>query len=139
MKNHIADASGATLSGLCLVHCLALPFLGGILPFAGSLAEDERIHIGILVLAAPVAWVAFIRPLYSGRMRWPLPFLAVTGLVLLGAALFAPHELETLLSVAGGLCLGGAHLLKLRARRGVPHFHLKSWPHPAADLRGLKR
>jgi len=139
MKNRIADASGATLSGLCLVHCLALPFLGGILPFAGSLAEDERIHAGILLLAAPVAWAAFISPFLSGQLRWPLPLLAVTGLSLLGAALFAPHELETPLSVAGGLCLGGSHLLNLRRLRSAPHVHLKSWSAHLPELQDVKR
>ena len=39
------DALAMLLSGLCLIHCLALPLLVAALPLAASsLVADERFH-----------------------------------------------------------------------------------------------
>jgi hypothetical protein len=116
----IWDAGGVALSSLCLVHCLGLPFLAVLLPLAGTLAEDERVHAAVIGLAAPVAWFAFAVPYLQRRVSWPLPVLATLALGLLAAGLIAPEEHELALTVGGGVLLAFAHVVNLRAR---PHEH----------------
>lgn len=111
------DAGGLTISGLCLVHCLALPFLAILLPLTGTLVDDERVHFAVLGLAAPVAWFAFAVPYLDRRISFALPAVACIGLGLLAAGLVAPHEHELTLTASGGAILAMAHLLNLRTRR----------------------
>lgn len=111
------DAGGVAISGLCLVHCLALPFVAALLPLAGTLVDDERVHVAVLGLAAPVAWFAFAVPYLQGRISFALPAIATVGVGLLAAGLVAPHEHELALTASGGAILAMAHLLNLRTRR----------------------
>ena len=52
------DQVAVALSGLCLLHCLALPFFIGLLPFAGQFGEDH-FHLQMLVIVVPVSVIAF--------------------------------------------------------------------------------
>lgn len=115
--NRLLDAGGVTLSSLCLVHCLVLPFAGAFLPMAGVLADDERVHWIVVGLAAPTAWFAFSGWFSRGWTTWWLPLLGFIGVGFLVAGLFAPEPYELLVSVAGGLTLATAHFANLSASR----------------------
>ena len=54
----LADPAAITLSGLCLVHCLALPMLSVVLPVLGAWAEAEWVHLLVIALALPLALFA---------------------------------------------------------------------------------
>lgn len=116
MAQRVIDASGAVLSGLCLAHCLVLPLAGSLLPLASVFASDEVVHVAVLGLAAPMAWLAFGLPLLRKRIGWPLPSLAATGIGLLTAALSAGSG-EAVLTMTGSASLAVAHLLNLRDPR----------------------
>lgn len=109
------DASAVLLSGLCLVHCLALPLMIAFLPAVASVAEAEWLHRAFVLLALPVTGLALV----NGRSN-PVVFapLAVLGMALLiaGAFVHAFHDYEAHLTVAGGLMLAGAHVLRWRTR-----------------------
>lgn len=116
------DGVAMSLSGLCLVHCLALPVLAVSLPFLGVLAEAEWVHWLFVALAVPVSALAlFAAP---GRRAPALLAGAVAGLALLaaGAAGWPAHQYETLLTVTGGLMLATVHALNWRRARR-PHAH----------------
>ncbi|WP_049722369.1 MerC domain-containing protein [Gilvimarinus polysaccharolyticus] len=105
------DETAAFCSGLCLIHCIATPVLLslGSLGLIGSIFTSEWFHA---VLFAPIAILALVS-LPSGwkrHRRWPPSVAAFTGLALLLAAMFAPHEAEAILSISGGLLLIGGHL-----------------------------
>ena len=114
MKNAAAlfDASAVALSGLCLLHCLALPLLAALLPLFGAWSEAEWVHGVFVLIAAPLSGYA----LWRGHRHRPLPaalwLLAGTGLALLlaGASGVLGERAETPLTVAGSLALAGAHL-----------------------------
>lgn len=115
----LLDGSAIGLSGLCLIHCLALPVAAGFAPMLGLWSEAEWVHMAFILLAAPVSAGALL----LARPRRPAVIsLAVAGLVLLMAALSYP-EIETQLTVAGGLILAGGHLLNWRGRGVRPHAH----------------
>lgn len=102
------DASAIGLSGLCMLHCLALPFAAVALPMLGGLAEAEWLHLAFVMAAAPLAVLSLTR----GRpLSWPLIGLAFGGLALMtaGALGLPSHDWETGLTLAGGLMLAGAH------------------------------
>ena len=104
------DASGIALSGLCLVHCLALPIMASFLPVAGVLAEAEWVHKLLVLFVLPVSgWVIF-KSLKTDRSLVFIGF-ALGGLVLLVSAAFihALHDLETPLTVIGASLLAFAH------------------------------
>ncbi|MCW5723620.1 MAG: MerC domain-containing protein [Maricaulaceae bacterium] len=117
------DASAITLSGLCLVHCLALPVLAAFSPLLALLAGAEWIHAAFVVLAAPVSALALARHFrHGGRRPWGLAALAAAGVAMLalGVLGWPQHEWETPLTVAGALTLAGVHIWnwRTRARRG---------------------
>lgn len=120
----ILDRAAIGLSSLCLVHCLATPMLLLLLPAASlGLVLPEAFHIWMLSAAIPISILA----LRSGHRhhRQRLPILgAATGLGLLGfGALFiANSRVELVITVAGAICLAGAHVWNARlAARKVPN------------------
>jgi len=113
------DAVAISLSGLCLIHCLALPVLAGSLPLLAIWAEAEWMHMAFVVLAAPVSLWTLSRPPRESLPKTAL-ILALTGCGLLISGVAAIDDaLETLLTVAGGLSLAAAHLINWRRRSGA--------------------
>ncbi|WP_433852791.1 MerC family mercury resistance protein [Stenotrophomonas nitritireducens] len=114
MKNAAAlfDASAVALSGLCLLHCLALPLLAALLPLFGAWIEAEWVHGVFVLIAAPLTSYA----LWRAHRHRPLPaalwLLAGSGLALLlaGASGGLGERAETPLTIAGSLALASAHL-----------------------------
>lgn|SRR5690606_27446093 len=105
------DILAAALSGLCVLHCLATPVLlalgsSGLL--LGALSSEWFHYLMLLPISVLLAW-----SLPGGWCvhQRKAPFaLGLSGFLVLIAALFAPHDAETALSVSGGLLLISAHL-----------------------------
>ena len=122
---HLIDAVGTTMSGLCLVHCLALPALVAMAPILAPLAENETLHAVLVALAAPMA-ALLIRDTFRVSGRRGIAVQALLGLgLLLGALLVPPLEAqEVLVTSVGGLLLAGAHVRRWlddrRVCRGLP-------------------
>ena len=113
------DGVAMSLSGLCLLHCLALPVLAVGLPFLSVVAEAEWVHWLFVALAVPASALALLGS--GGRRAGPLGLGATLGLSLLiaGAAGWPDHDSETVMTVAGGLVLAGVHALNWRRTRQV--------------------
>lgn len=112
----VLDSAGASLSGLCLAHCLALPLLSAFLPSLAQAAEAEWIHIVIVALAAPIAARAL---LHAGGSLSPSPAIVAVGLgglSLLALGAFGPHATEQWANLAGGVALASAHIANWRRR-----------------------
>lgn len=110
-----ADYLGIGLSLLCLVHCLALPFLIAFAPvLLRNLPGDDVTHRGLAVVIGFVGFLAFHSGYKVHRRRWLLG-LFVLGLVLisvaavLGDAVLTSYG-EAAITVCGGLLLVTAHL-----------------------------
>jgi len=112
---------GMGLSVLCLVHCLALPWLLVSLPVAmlatltDPLRNNEWIHAALI---APVLLVSGPVLLRGEQGRWQRG-LVLTAFVALIGGLFAGNEtVEQALTVAGAALLMAAHGTNLhRAHR----------------------
>lgn len=115
----VIDSAAISLSGLCLLHCLALPLMSTTLPIVGIWAEAEWLHKSFVIAALPFSLLA----LTSKRVSWPIGMLIVTGYGLLFAGAFveALHDFETQLTVFGGLTLAVGHTLRWRAIQSSGH------------------
>mgnify|MGYP002716765925 CR=1 FL=1 len=108
----VGDAFAIGLSGLCLIHCLALPIAAGLLPLAGAWAAAHWVHWAFALTAMPISLWALTRR----RAVTPLLLgLAGLGLLFAGAAEFPSPLSETVSTVAGGLILSLAHVLNWRS------------------------
>jgi len=109
------DASAITLSGLCLIHCLALPVAASTLTVAGALAEMEWLHRSFVVAAVPLTAYAIVRgQRRAGHIGFSLAAMVGLGLLVAGAFVEALHDFETPLTVAGAIVLASAHAWRWR-------------------------
>ncbi|MDG2243738.1 MAG: MerC domain-containing protein [Rhodospirillaceae bacterium] len=112
------DASAIGLSGLCLIHCLALPVLTAVSPIAGVLAEAEWIHKLLVVLALPVSGLVIWTNLNTERNILFIGCVAAGLALLLGAAFIeALQDFEAPLTVAGAGLLSFAHGYRFATHR----------------------
>lgn len=111
------DQLGIGLAGLCALHCMATLVVVSALGLGGHFLLEENIHRIGLALAVGVAAVAIGWGVL--RHRRMLPFVvAMTGLVLMAAALVVQHGAdELLLTLAGVAIVSLGHVLNLRAAR----------------------
>ncbi len=114
------DRSALTLSGLCLVHCLAGSVLLAVASVGGGFFSHELHAVG-LALALPLAVFALWRGARRHGRRAVL-VLGGCGVSLMAASLAVGHgSSETMLSVTGVSLLAAAHLLNLRWSRNHAH------------------
>lgn len=111
------DRSAMSLSGLCLVHCLAGSVLLAGVSATGGL-WGHSVHAFGLGIALPLAAIGLVRGTRRHR-RGIVLALGGAGLALMAASLLLPHGTnEIAVSIAGVLLLATAHLLNLRWSRG---------------------
>jgi hypothetical protein len=105
------DRIAITLSGLCLVHCLASAVLLALLSAAGSALGNPLIHEVGLTLAMVLGGVALGRGVLEHGFMMPSAVGAV-GLGVMAGALTLPHDGgEALFTVIGVGILALGHQL----------------------------
>jgi hypothetical protein len=124
MSGTRTDSIAIGLSGLCLIHCLALPLLAVSMPVMGVVAEAEWLH-QIFVIAAFCVVVFALFNTQKPSTRAVFAVLAVTGLGFLIAGAFAEafHNYEVTLTVLGALILAVAHIYRWRTRHQTHAFN----------------
>ncbi len=126
MKNDSApvdwvERAAVSASLLCLVHCLALPFLLAALPALATIVPvSESFHLWVLAFAVPASAIALLSGMTRHGTTWLLVPGAI-GLALLasGAIPFGTTRWETPLTIIGSLTLAGTHLLNWRRRHAA--------------------
>lgn len=103
------DSIGMGLSGLCLIHCLALPILISLAPVL-AWAEGEWVHLGLAVLALVVG-VSAMRDWTGGLGGLLLRVQASIGIALLffGGLAELSERVEQGVTVLGATLLALAH------------------------------
>lgn len=107
------DSAAIGLSGLCMLHCLALPFFVGALPMLMPFT-DSHLHVQMLMFVVPLSAVA-IGIGYARHRNALVVVAAVAGLGLLVAGATVVHGsygivADRLFTVSGSIILGAAHL-----------------------------
>lgn len=87
------DLVGATVSGLCIIHCIALPICLLLLPALGAYTEalDGHTHNILLVLVVGAAGLSFI-PGYRVHKHAMPAALAIAGILALCFAAYLSHH-----------------------------------------------
>lgn len=113
---------GMSLSTLCLVHCIALPWLMASLPLVmltalpEAVRSNEWLHAVLIIPVLLVSGPVLLRD-QAGRMRVAI---VIGAFVLMVAALFVEDEAgEQAMTVAGAVLLMAGHWTMLR--RGHRH------------------
>jgi hypothetical protein len=105
------DRMAITLSGLCLVHCLATAVLLGLLSAAGGMLGAPIIHEVGLSLAMMLGALALGRGVYEHGFMMPSA-VGGLGLGVMAGALTMPHDGgEALFTVLGVSVLALGHQL----------------------------
>lgn len=118
LRTNVIEGAAVSASLICLVHCLALPFLLLLLPgIIGLFAQSTAFHYFALALIVPTAVAAF--SLGFRRHGAVLPVL--TGLVGIGCLVIAllpgsSKNTEIWFTVAGSLFLVIGHAMNWRLR-----------------------
>jgi MFS superfamily sulfate permease-like transporter len=114
------DKAAVILSGLCLVHCLALPVLVAVLPFVSELTGDH-LHAELLLVVIPISVFAFVIG-YRRHRRLKIVGLGVLGMAVLALGGTYVHSrygiaADRAMTVAGSAILAIAHFLNSRRTR----------------------
>ena len=131
------DRFAISLSGLCVIHCIAFPIIASIIPLLtatvhhGNEVHEFWFHQFILLFILPISLIALFIGFRSHGKILPLVIASIGLAILTFIALFAeqllinnviPHEGEILLTITGGLIHAAGHILNLQARR-KKHTH----------------
>lgn len=121
-KQERLDSIAVVLSGICMLHCLALPLLLTLFPLLNvSLLSETVFHLIMLVVILPISVVALTIGCRQHKDRLTL-ILGVMGLSILTIMAFGGHFLfgltgERLVTSLGGLILASAHIQNYRCCR----------------------
>lgn len=126
MDNSSSESSGTldnaavALSGLCLLHCLLLPFIVGALPFFGQFGSGH-FHLQMLLIVVPVSTVALALGFRKHRSARVLAWGTLGMLLLIVGATIAHNELgvtaDRLFTIGGALTLAVTHYFNNRLSR----------------------
>ena len=130
------DKVGIFLSGLCIVHCIATPFLIMFSPVVAQFFDSKWSHLGVFLFIVPVAYFTFWRFYKNHRNKIPM-ILGTIGILFLGLALLSPghgweveqggdlhlhdrehfHYLDTIINIIGSIILMAGHWLNIKIHR----------------------
>lgn len=115
--NSVLDRTAVALSGLCLLHCLALPFVVGLLPFAGQVGNNH-FHVQMLLFVVPVSVIALALG-FRRHGRTAVLWGGAVGLLLLFAGATVVHDqlgtmADRTVTVAAALTLAVVHFFNSR-------------------------
>jgi len=109
------DRAAMTLSGLCVVHCVATAVLLALVSAAGGILGSPIIHEVGLTLAMMIGAFALGRGILEHGFMMPSGIGAL-GLGVMAGALSLPHNgTEALYTVIGVMILALAHRLNAMA------------------------
>ena len=120
--SEVLDQVAVALSGLCLVHCLALPFAIAILPFLGQFSDDH-LHVQMLIMVIPVSVIALVLGFRRHR-HVGIVIAGIVGLAVVTLGGTVAHDsygllADRLLTIAGSLALAITHYRNFRLSRHV--------------------
>lgn len=112
-KRTALDRFAIFLSGLCLLHCLAIPFAALLGPALGHwlLDTETDVHWWLLALAVPISLWALGRGYVNHHNRLTLGLgIAGLGCMFLGVSHWAGEDFEVVLTAVGVVAVMIAHI-----------------------------
>ena len=122
LKQKYLDSAAVMLSGICMLHCLALPIVLTIAPIVNVTLLDETLfHQLMMLFILPVSLVALTVGCRQHKDKTTL-VLGSAGLIILSFTALFGHSMfgllgERLVTSLGGLVLAAAHIQNYRCCR----------------------
>ncbi|MEQ1664997.1 MAG: MerC domain-containing protein [Bdellovibrionales bacterium] len=117
------DFWGVLVSGLCMVHCIAVPIVILLFPALGMelVPREDLTHVFLFAFILGVAGVAFISG-FRVHGKWQPVFWLIAGMIfVIYATFFAHRQLghmwEPVFAIIGSLFLIRAHILNHRCKK----------------------
>jgi hypothetical protein len=120
------DRLAIALSTICIVHCLAMPFVIAVLPIAAfAVGGDGHFHSLMLWFVVPTSVLGFGLGLRVHK-RVEIVLMGAVAIAVLAAAALWGHSawdpsVEVLVNVAASVLLAAAHWRNFREVRRLHH------------------
>lgn len=113
------DRTGLLFSALCALHCLLVPFLTFFSPVVASFFHHEWIHVALIFVVVPVAFISFVnqKAIHHGKLPLRLAWFGTVFLVLPMILEVFHMEFslyEEVLTMFGSLLMMVGHFLNMR-------------------------
>lgn len=114
-KRTYMDLVAIVLSGVCMLHCLALPIALTILPIVNvTLVDESTFHLIIMAVILPISIIALTIGCCQHKDKLTLVLGGVGLGILTTTAIFGHDTLgltgERIVTSAGGMILAAAHI-----------------------------
>jgi hypothetical protein len=101
---------GFSLSVLCTIHCLAMPFVIMSLPFLGmEFLNDPLLEGGLIGASFVLAGITLFRDYRRYHNKRLALLLLLMAVCVVGGAHIIPNHSETILSASGGMLVFAAY------------------------------
>ncbi|HYF68273.1 MAG TPA: MerC domain-containing protein [Ohtaekwangia sp.] len=112
---HIFDKAGMWTSGLCAVHCIAIPFFLSMSAFSSMVfLHNENIENMVLVVSAMIGVGSLGNSFIKLHKRW-LPLIVLfIGLCLIVLSRLELNVSEPIFASSGASLMASAHFLNIR-------------------------
>lgn len=130
IKDSPWDWAGITLSGLCIVHCVAVPLLFLFVPMWGRefIPAEDKTHAFLLAFILGLAGMAFVSGYRVHGQKRPVIWMAAGMSLVIYASFFAHTQLghfwEPVVAILGSLALIRAHILNHRCKTCEVHHNV---------------
>ena len=127
-RRRYMDSAAVILSGVCVLHCLALPIALTILPIVNvTLLDESTFHLIMMAVILPISVIALSIGCRQHKDKLTL-VLGSAGLMLLTITALFGHDLfglagERIVTSIGGLILAAAHIQNYRCCRNDDCAH----------------
>jgi hypothetical protein len=122
------DRIAIALSTICIVHCLAMPFVIAMMPMAAlALGGDGHFHAFLLWFVVPTS-VLGLGFGFKVHQRFGVIAVGAAAIAALAVTALYAHDVwdpsvETLANVAASVALAAAHWRNFREVRRAHHHH----------------
>jgi hypothetical protein len=117
-KNNWLDAAGAGVSWICAAHCLAMPLVLSLAPFAGlSFLADESVEWAIIAISLLIAALSLLPAYFRAhrKIHAILFFAAGFGFVMLSRLVFEDNLMWQIpVIIVGATFITAAHFVNRR-------------------------
>lgn len=121
------DFLGFSASMLCVIHCVAFPFLLSLAPVAGfQILSDPAIEYAVIIFGLIIAGLSILHG-YGHHRKKAAFYTVATGfiLIILGHLLHSHEAQEIYLTVIGAIIVAAAHFINWqqvqRAKKKLSH------------------
>jgi hypothetical protein len=112
---------GIWASYACAIHCMLMPFVGGLLPFIGlGFLTNHWVEIGFIFFSIAIGSISLIYSYFRiHKQTKPLVIFFIGMAVLISAQLIFNHKvvIEVPIVVLGAILIAVAHLINRKLSR----------------------